>query len=431
MTSLTSSQFAVTSEARRLRIRLLAVIEASTVTGPAKNLLEFCQLARDFEAGPVIETALLTFERNANGAPVESGRESEFIQQAMREGVEVHRVSERYAFDRRVFGQLRQTVNRLAPDIIQTHGIKSHFLVRACGAHKGRSWVAFHHGYTSTSFQYAMLAHLNRWSLRAPSQIVAVSQAFSRQLVARGAPRDRIMVLHNAADPDSVQYKMDAEDFEPRDEALNPSPGEKLVLAVGRLSKEKAFTDLVGAIGRLRQMQPELAVRLVILGEGPERQSIEEAIGRAGLQSQILLAGHVRDVWPYYRAADALVISSLSEGSPNVLLEAMAAGIPVVATAVGGIPEIVVDQETASLVPARDPSALALALRRVLQDDSLAGNMAARARELIRTRYSPRLRAKSLVDLYQRLYLKTNAAKGFNTSETGSRPSADHSVYFL
>ena len=128
----------------------------------------------------------------------------------------------------------------------------------------------------------------------------------------------------------------------------------------------------------------------------------------------------MKHVQPYYRAADALVISSVSEGSPNVLLEAMAAGIPVVATAVGGIPEIVSDQETALLVPARNPAALAQALERVLRDGCLARDMAARARELIQTRYAPRSRAKSLVDLYERLFFATGANARLEISRKGA-----------
>ena len=267
MTSPVSDQLAVKPRANRRHIRVLAIIEANTVTGPAKNLLEFCRLARDCQEGAIIDTSLLTFQRTLDGASAPAG-DNEFIQQAMREGTKVYSIWERFTFDRRVISKLRELVDRLAPDIIQTHGIKSHFLVRACGAHRGRAWVAFHHGYTNSTLRYALLAHLNRWSLKAPSQVVAVSEVFSRQLAACGVPKDRIVVLHNAADPDWLQLKAETEHTVPQDGVLKLSPGEKLVLAVGRLSKEKRFTDLVAAMRCLRTMHPEFVVRLALLGEG-------------------------------------------------------------------------------------------------------------------------------------------------------------------
>ena len=136
------------------------------------------------------------------------------------------------------------------------------------------------------------------------------------------------------------------------------------------------------------------------LGEGRERAAIERTIQELGLQQAVELTGHVRDVRPYYRRAQVLAISSVSEGSPNVLLEAMAAGVPVVATAVGGIPEIVSHGETALLVKPCDPVSLAAALNQVLSDHGLAARLAGNARQLIAERYSPQARAQALMDLY-------------------------------
>jgi glycosyltransferase involved in cell wall biosynthesis len=413
MSSVASSQPVMTVPSDRPRVRLLAIIEASTVTGPAKNLLEFCRISRELEDGPIVEASILTFQRTGENSRIAPPDENEFARRALRDGIPLHRVVERFAFDWRVLDALKQVVDRVAPDIIQTHGIKSHFLVRACRAHQGRGWVAFHHGYTTTTYKYALLAQLDRWSLRAPSQVVAVSQAFSRRLVGRGVPASRITVLHNAADPEWLRAAP-SEDQKPVAVPCDPivSSGEKLVLAVGRLSKEKSFTDLVLAIRHLRERRPELAVRLVIVGEGREREAIEESIRREGLQQQVSLVGHVQDVRPYYRAADLLAISSLSEGSPNALLEAMAAGVPVVATAIGGIPEIVTDQETALLVRPHDPASLALAIEALLVDPVRAEKIASRARDLIRRRYSPLSRTRSLVQLYQQVCVSISPGSG-------------------
>jgi glycosyltransferase involved in cell wall biosynthesis len=340
------------------------------------------------------------------GTELEKTAPNELMQQALRDNIPIHSIPEHYTFDHRVIGHLKRVVERVAPDIIQTHMFKSHFLVRACGLNKHRKWVAFFHGYTRSTLRRELLAQLDRWSLRAPSQVVAVSDSFSRQLSSRGIQSGRIIVLHNAIDPGWLTCVPETQEAIARDRLVEP--GEMLVLAVGRLSKEKAFPDLIAAIGHLRQISPGLAVRLAIVGEGLERQTIQNAIRRGGLERQVFLVGHVNDVRPYYRAADLMAISSLSEGSPNAMLEAMASGIPVVSTAVGGIPEIVSHGETALLVRPRDPIALAHALQQVLSNRSLAEKMSARARELINTHYSPWSRAKVLARLYQGLCSRTN-----------------------
>jgi glycosyltransferase involved in cell wall biosynthesis len=112
----------------------------------------------------------------------------------------------------------------------------------------------------------------------------------------------------------------------------------------------------------------------------------------------------MRDVSPYYEVADVFAISSLSEGSPNVLLEAMAASVPVVASAVGGIPEIVTDQQQALLVHPRDPRALADALACILTNRRLAQALSRAARSLAATRFSPEQRARALIELYSKVY---------------------------
>ena len=115
---------------------------------------------------------------------------------------------------------------------------------------------------------------------------------------------------------------------------------------MGRLSREKDHLSLLRAVSQLR----DLNMQLVIVGEGPERVAIESAIRELALSDAVTMTGQVPSAEPYYGIADVAVLSSLSEGSPNALLEAMAAGVPVVATAVGGVPEIVTHRESALLI---------------------------------------------------------------------------------
>jgi glycosyltransferase involved in cell wall biosynthesis len=364
-----------------------------------KPVLSFYRTCRQCEAGAV-ELSLAPFERGHAGS---ASRPNQLSQAAAALGIPVYRLQEHFRFDPRTILQLRKLVREINPHIIETCHSKSHFVVQISGLGKKRPWVAFHHGHTRADFRVRLYEALDRWSLRAPTQVVAVCSAFAQQLVGMGIPREKIVVLHSSVEL-APERNFNFEDLQAKKARLGISGTERIVLAIGRLSKEKAYPDLVAAIAELRRLHPELPVRLIILGEGPERLTIEAAIRSAGLERGVSLPGHMRDVSPYYEVADVFAISSLSEGSPNVLLEAMAAGVPVVASAVGGIPEIVTDQQQALLVRPRDPRALAAALARILTNRRLAQALSQAARSLAAARFTPEQRARALMELYSNVY---------------------------
>lgn len=383
----------------RQTVKLLAVIEATTVTGPAKNLLAFCRRAAApeplGEGLPRVESTIVTFERaGADGAP------NAFVNAARAAGLETEVLRERFRFDTRVMGELRRVVERRAPDLLQTHMVKSHFFARLSGLGKRLPWVAYHHGYTTTDLKMRAYNQLNRWSLPAAARVVTVCGPFAAQLARTGVDPKRIRVLHNSVVAPQAPPAAEVAALRAR---LGVGEDEKVLLAVGRLSREKGHADLVRAIARLRETGPDARFKLVVLGEGPERSAVEEESRRLGVMERIVFAGHASDVRPFYALADALALPSHSEGSPNVLLEAMAAGVPVAATRVGGVPEIASDEETALLVPAHDPDALAAASGRLLSDTTFAQALALKAREHVLAHFSPEAYARALVGVYTEL----------------------------
>jgi glycosyltransferase involved in cell wall biosynthesis len=386
-------------------IRVLAVMEASTVTGPAKGLIEFCRQADHFNpytiGFPKVEISLATFHRTfASSDRRESP--SQFIATAREAGIEVDVIDERSRFDVRVIGSLRGIIERRAPNIVQTHNVKSHFLMRRSGLWARQPWVAFHHGYTTTDLKMRLYNQLDRWSLRAAHRIITVSHAFASQLAHLGMPLERICVLHNSVSRGQVACVKDEEVRRLR-ASLGIADDERVVLAVGRLSREKAHIDLVAALDHLRRTTPEINVRLIIAGDGPERQRIEHSARSLGCDDRLTLAGQASNICVYYAMADVLALPSHSEGSPNVLLEAMAAGVPVVATAVGGVPEIVTHGESALLVSPSDPRAMAVAIGRVLTEAQLASKLTANACAAVVERHSPEQRLRSLLEIYHQL----------------------------
>jgi glycosyltransferase involved in cell wall biosynthesis len=375
-------------------IRLLVLLEGTTVTGPAKNLLEFCGVSRSLEAGPRVEVIVAVFVRGNHFAIDDES--NQLLAAAKATGLEVHCLYERFPFDPQVLRSLRKLVKRVSPDIIQTHFVKSHFLVRISQVWRHCRWIAFHHGYTTDAWRTLAYNQLDRWSLRVPRRVVTVCEPFKRQLSSRGVPVSRVRVLHNSISLDWLGRS--------RENQIQPNgtggSGGHVVLAVGRLSKEKGFNDLVAAMDKLHQLRPDLLVQLLIVGDGPERKRLERGISTFRLKERVKLIGHVSDVRPYYASAHVLAISSSSEGSPNALLEAMAAGVPVVATSVGGIPEIATNGETALLVRPHDPDAMASAIILVLSNAQLSQALVRNARERVDRQHSPHARARFLLQMY-------------------------------
>lgn len=373
-------------------IRLLAIIEAFTITGPAKNLLQFAELARSRREGPSVEVHAAVFQR--------PGSPTLFLETARERGLPVHVIPETGTFDRSVLAVLPQLVRKVAPDLVQSHAVKSHFAVRLSGIHRMRRWVAFHHGYTTPDLRARLYNHADWWSLRSARQAITVSQPFREELIRKGVAPGRIAVVHNAIDPNwGAPYREPAAAAALR-EKLGIAAEAKVILLVGRFSREKDHLTLLQAVAALRADCVRQA-HLVLVGDGPERPRIEQAIGELGLGNAVTLTGQAPSAEPYYGIADAAVLSSLSEGSPNALLEAMAVGVPVVATRVGGIPEIVSDGESALLIAPGDRAAMTQALQTILTGDEPARSLAREARRVVTSRYTPEARVRRLIEIYR------------------------------
>jgi glycosyltransferase involved in cell wall biosynthesis len=376
-------------------LRILALVEATTVTGPAKNLIRFCKMVQgDPAAGLTVSIAAFQ-RRPATGSAAESNA---FLDAVRAAGIELDVIPERGRFDSAIRQVLDEIVTRRRPDIIQTHAPKSHFLVRWMGLHRSRRWIAFHHGDTAEDLKMRLYTQLDRWSLRAADHSVTVCEPFADLLVARGVRRERLRVIPNAMAAAPMVAKEDV--IALRDRLALP-PDARVILSVGRLSPEKGHSDLLAALRLLRRDRPQFAIKLILVGDGIERPSLERAAAAPDLASSVIFAGQSSNVWPYYSLADVFALPSHSEGSPNALLEAMAAGVPIVACKVGGVPETVEDGSSALLVPPGDPAAMANALARVLEDPALAARLAANAVERLGSRFSPEARYRALLEIYR------------------------------
>ncbi len=364
----------------------------------AKGRLDFYCTARDLAAAgelPAIDCSVITFDRRSD----DSQSENEFVRTFRAAGIEVDRIPERRRFDLSVIPALRKVVEAHQPDIVVTHSVKSHFLMWRSRLWRKYPWVALHHGYTTTDQKMRVYNRLDRWSLPKADLVLTVCDAFARELAnIIGVPIERIVSQHNAIRP---MPRASAADIESLKQRYALAETDRIIISIGRLSKEKAHIDLIRAFVQLCETNPKINSRLIIVGDGSERERLKAAAQSTKFGDRIVFTGQVSNVQPFYSIANVFVLPSHSEGSPNVLLEAMATNVPVVATAVGGVPEIVENDESALLVPAKDAPAMADAIARVLADEDLALRLTKNAAKLIVEKHSPERYARSLLGLYR------------------------------
>jgi glycosyltransferase involved in cell wall biosynthesis len=372
-------------------IRVLAMLEAQSISGSAKSVLEFAkEAARGYSSFPTIELSILTFDR---------GQGENYLTKAIRDiGTPLDIVLERRRFDTNVIPQLRSIVAKRGVDLIWSNSVKSHFLVRWAGLNRSRKWVAFHHGYTTTDTRMRIYNQLDRWSLQMADRVLTSSAAFVEELAGKNVQRNHIRVQHMPVRPFAPVSEKQKSELRHR---LGFDNRSRVLLCVGRLSHEKGHADLVRAFPTMRELTGDSALRLVLVGEGPERPRIEELCRSLNLSDVVTLVGQQDDINPYYAIADVFLLPSHSEGCPNVLLEAMAAGVPVVATAVGGVPEVVTNGRDGILVEKNDRAGLASATAQLLRDRELRDRLVSFAGEVV-SRKTPEAYFKSITSVFVR-----------------------------
>ncbi len=286
----------------------------------------------------------------------------------------------RPARDLTAWGHLVRALRRDPPTIVHTHESKAGFLGRWAARLAGcQRLVHTPHGHifyghfspTRTTF-YAML---ERITARITTRLVALTPREIEEHLARGVGRrDQWVAIHSgvplerfqavAPDPDGLRRELGC-----------PS-GAPLVGSVGRLAKVKRYQDLIAAVARLTR--PDVACLLV--GDGPEAPALAAAARQAGVGDRVRFLGWRDDIPRIVGALNVFVLPSANEGMGRVLVEAMAAGVPVIGTRVGGIPSVIADGECGLLVEAGDVAGLSGAIGKLLADGALAAQMGAAGR---------------------------------------------------
>lgn len=254
------------------------------------------------------------------------------------------------------------------------------------------------HGWVQYSPRLRAYYAIDRWALRHYEQVVCVSEDLLQACLKTGLSPSRCNFVHNAID---VQHYRRELVCGAAKRAVGAPTDRLLVGAVGRLSGEKGFDVLIKAVDRL--LQKGRQITLWVAGDGPARSELERLIRTLGIAEHVRLLGYVQDLRMCYQAMDAYVLSSLREGLPNTMLEAMAMGTPVMATRIAGIPSLIVDNVNGLLVEPGSVGAIADGMERLLDDGVLRNRLGREARSTIEASYSFDMRMRRVAAIYDRV----------------------------
>jgi glycosyltransferase involved in cell wall biosynthesis len=317
-------------------------------------------------------------------------RERTLVSELQKEGKEYCNIivdSERIKYMNPIMNlkQVYKLVRENQFDLIHTHGYRADVLGFMAARPLRVPLVATCHGFIPNDKKLMLYNSLDRFVLKHFDRVIAVSNGIRDSLLAAGVRRDNISVIPNAVglnhDPNGI------EELRRSKRSLMDWNDKHFVMGyVGRLSEEKGLGFLIDTVPDL--IKSGIPVKLVLIGEGPRRKELELMSKNNGTDTTIMFLGFQNDISSWLPAFDVFVLPSLMEGTPMAMLEAMLCGLPVVASGVGGIPDVVKSGENGILVRPGRPQDIAKAISLLYRDKGLRHKMGIEARQTVQARYN-------------------------------------------
>lgn len=317
----------------------------------------------------------------------------QIIEEAQKKRIETKLFTIRRGFNPKGIAQILHYVKRNSIRIVHSHGYKPNIFLSVV-PHNGMTVLSTVHGWSkqNATMRGKIYEFFDSLSLRMMHKVIAVSKAVSKDLVGRGLKKEMIEIIYNGIKIDQTDSVASRE---------TGTQQNKLTFgAVGRLTKVKGYQYLIEAMASVVAAIPDS--RLIIAGDGPVKNELLQKISRLGLNSNIVLVGYQTSIQQFLSGIDLFIMPSLSEGLPMALLEAMAYGKPVLASSVGGIPEVITDGESGVLVPPADSNALSRGILKLCMDQDFRTGMSQRAKELVGKTFSSGNMAEQYAALYSR-----------------------------
>jgi len=368
---------------------VLIIIASGVLGGPGRGLLQFLKNLPD----SCINYTLCNFEPKWM-----SVKSPEFYRVYAEHGIAIDPIRQYFPIDPLMLLRADNIRKRFNTSIVQTHGYKSDVIGFFLKRFRHTPWLAFAHGYTEDNLKMDLYNTLDTFLLRRADMVVSVSCAMRDMLIAKGVESSRVVVVHNAVDEADLVPSCNTKKMA---DSLGISRPRPTIGVVGRLGREKGHIHFLKALKRAREKIPD--VLAIIVGHGPQEEAIRKYASQNGMADSIILTGYAGNVANYYQLFDLLVIPSLSEGLPNVLLEAMALSIPVIASDVGGIPEAIRNGENGILVPPRDYRLMSDMIVDILGNRRKSTSMKTAAHHTATARFSPVVRADRILETYGKI----------------------------
>jgi len=317
---------------------------------------------------------------------------------AVREGIESHLIPCSGQIDRTAIVSIRELAARTGADVVHAHGYKAdlyvYFALRALGI----PFVSTCHNWIDNDRKANFYGVMDRFILRRYASIVAVSEDVRQRVLKAGVRAEKISLIRNGIDLRPFDH---ASAFVKDELGWSAYP---LVGLVGRLSIEKGIDIFLLAAARVLAQLPD--AKFVVAGDGPDRAKLDALIDKLGIRGSVHMLGRRDDMPSVYASLDVMVSASRQEGLPIAILEGMASRLPLIATAVGEVPAVILDGRTGVLVPTEAPELLAEAIIELLRNPAKRERLGSAARKLVEDKFS----AERMTADYFRVYEEAIAA---------------------
>lgn len=293
--------------------------------------------------------------------------------------------------------ELSQVLRERKGHLLCTHGFKANVVGYLAASRTGTRHIAVVRGWTAENLRVAFYEILERQALKRAQWVVCVSGKQAERIARMRGGRTQPIVVPNAMLPPFSR----PDDRVISREALSIPPDAFVFGSVGRLSPEKGHRFMISAFRDLcATANGGAPLRLIVVGNGREQAALEEQASQLGIREHVLFTGFQGNPGAWMKLLDCMVQPSLTEGTPNAVLEAMCLSVPVIATSVGGVPDLISDGYNGLLVPAADPMQLSEAMKRMLLQPELRREMQKHA-AVANEEYSPAKQRQRFIAAYE------------------------------
>lgn len=319
----------------------------------------------------------------------------ETVEEAKKAGIPTKVFDSRYQFDPKTIRVIKRYIIENNIDIVHSHGYKSN-LYALLSATKNIGRVATNHNWLTSSLRLKVYCYLDRLWIKRFDSIVAVSKEIQTIMVNKGVPKKKIRVIDNGIDLE--RFRNIEDNCKKEFDILE----NRTVLGIiGNLSNEKGHKYLIDAVEMLEKTHKEILV--LVVGDGRLKEQLKNYVQKIGLNKNFIFTGIRKDIPQLLNTIDIFLITSVKEGLPMVLLEAMAAHKTIVATRVGAIPKVITDKVNGMLVPPRKPEEISKAINELIKDNNKRKQLSKQAYVDVVESYSSTKMCKQYVKEYEKV----------------------------